>query len=281
MDFNLNNKLNKLNVLNGAFSLIFVALFLTIFEIILYYFIIVPQLKNIVNNNLDNICKILKNNKISLSVNKIVDDILTKIYEKKNFDIDINIDINTIKNEIKNEIEKEIKQIILNEIKQLNNIEKFEQNNERKYYSEFNKPASDVLFENIIKILKKYNIEVDDNLINYIKIIIETNFDKKILNVINTLKRDEEHILKVNNSNTYVISCLIIFILLLLIVIVYNMISNARENKGVDLCTYIYSIITIFFIILFQINFYFFGQKYKYLGSFGNEELMVHFLNKF
>ena len=276
--------LNELHTLNGFFSLIFVALFLTIFEICLYYIVIVPKLKKNINTNLNNVIANLKDRKISLSINNIIDDMLTKILNKlNNNNNNLQDDIkDIIRDEIRGTITKEIQDMLKNSKK----IEPFEKDvkiNNRKYSNEYDvtKDAFKTLTNKITKILENYNINVDVNLQLYIEILLVTNFDKKIYNILSTLNNDEKHIIKMNNYNTYVIAFFIILNLLILLLFLYHLISSKNDNNGVHGCVYLYSIITVFIIILFQINFYFFGINYNYLGSKGNEELIVFLLNKF
>lgn len=281
------NHLNELHTLNGFFSLIFVALFLTIFEICLYYIVIVPKLKNNINSNLNNVIAKLKNENISLSINKIIDDILSRLLNKLDNNNNLQDDIkdiirNEIRNEIRGTITKEIQDILKNSKK----IEPFEKDvkiKNRKYSNEYDvtKDAFKTITNNITQILQSYNINVDENLQLYIEILLVTNFDKKIYNILSTLNNDEKHIIKMNNYNTYVIAFFIILNLLILLLFLYHLISSKNDNNGVPGCVYLYSIITVFIIILFQINFYFFGINYNYLGSKGNEELIVFLLNKF
>jgi hypothetical protein len=291
------NHLSDLKTLNAIFSMFLVALFVSIYEVMLYYYVVVPQLKNNINNNINNVCDILKNKNISLSINNIVDKILTKIYESNEKIIinlqdkiinNININVDNLKNDIKEMIIKEIKNDISNNLK----IEQFNQDNheqndeepifvDREYTDRFNMPASEILFKSIVKVLNNNNIDVNENLYNYIKLIIETNVDKKIYNLLSTLNNDEKHIINISNDHTYVLTFFIIFTIILILIILYILINNKNSNKGVDKCVYLYSIIIIAAIITFQINFYFFGTKYKYLGSFGDEELMIFLLSKY
>lgn len=275
--------LNELHTLNGFFSLIFVALFLTIFEICLYYIVIVPKLESNINSNLNNVIAKLKNKNISLSINKIIDDILSRLLNKLDNNNNLQDDIkDMIRNEIRGAITKEIQDILKNSTK----IEPFEKDvkiNNRKYSNEYDvtKDAFKTITNNITQILQSYNINVDENLQLYIEILLVTNFDKTIYNILSTLNNDEKHIIKMNNYNTYVIAFFIILNLLVLLLFLYHLISSKNDNNGVPGCVYLYSIITVFIIILFQINFYFFGTNYYYLGGEGDEELIVFLLNKF
>ena len=278
--------LNELHTLNGFFSLIFVALFLTIFEICLYYIVIVPKLKKSINTNLNNVIANLKDRKISLSINNIIDDMLTKILNK----LDNNNNNNNLQDDIKDIIRYEIRGTITKEIQDMlknsKKIEPFEKDvkiNNRKYFNEYDvtKDAFKTLTNKITKILENYNINVDVNLQLYIEILLVTNFDKKIYNILSTLNNDEKHIIKMNNYNTYVIAFFIVLSLFILLLFLHNLINSKNANNGVDRCVYLYSIITVFIIILFQINFYFFGNNYDYLGGKGDEELIVFLLNKF
>jgi uncharacterized Tic20 family protein len=260
----------------------------------------VPRIRTNVNQNINNISNKFKNTNVSINI--IIDNLLTKIFID-NEELFNNIN-SSIKNEIINQIKKEIKNEIINEINnQINNkndikiendikneneneienendiIENFDETyvkNQRKYKPLFDKTVADEISNIIIKILEKNNIELNENYKDYIKKLVTMDFDSKISSVLYTLKHDEKHIIDNNNNNTMVISVTVVVIILLLLIILYNKINlvNINTGGGVDKKIYITSFIIIIFIILFLINFYFFGITYKYKG----DEELLHFI---
>jgi hypothetical protein len=305
----------KLHTLNNIFSILLVALIITIFEICFFYIIMVPRIRSIVNNNINNISNKFKNK--NLSINVRIDNLLTKIFIdnqdllnkinsesikneiKKEIKNEINNKkneifknkneiINEIKNEIKNEIINEIKNEVKNEVKNKINNEKNNKNktieyfndNQRLYKPLFDKTIADEISTIIIKILQKNNIELDENYKDYIKKLVVIDFDYKILSILETLKYDEKHIIDNNNNNTFIISITVIIIILLLLKIFYNNISllniETGGGSGVENKVYITSFIIIVIIIIFLINFYFFGIAFNYKK---NDEILFHIFN--
>ena len=298
----------ELHTLNNIFSILLVALIITIFEICFFYIIMVPRIRDIVNTNINNISNKFKNT--NLSINIIIDNLLTKIFID-NEELLNKINYKTIKNELKNEIKNEImneinknknyfKNMILdsknkieieneneinnnknkiknkikneiyeNEIYENETIEYFNVTNlknQRKFKPLFDITVADEISSIIIKVLNNNNIEVNDKYKDYIKKLVITDFDSKILSLFYTLKHDENHVIDNNNNNTIIISIFVIIIILLLLKIFYNNISllNINNGGGVENKVYISSFIIIIIIILFLVNFYFFGIAHKY-----------------
>ena len=291
----------ELHTLNNIFSILLVALIITIFEICFFYIVMVPRIRSIVNNNINNISNKFKNT--NLSINDRIDNLLTKIFiDNEEFLNKINS--NSIKNEIKNEIINEIKNEINNKINKNkiieddneevneevndnnnnNNIDIIENFNEtyiknkRKYKPLFDKTIADEISSIIIKVFEKNNIELDEKYKDYIKKLVVMDFDNKISSILHTLKYDENNIIDNNNNNTFIISITVIIIILLLLKIFYNNISllNIETGGGVENKVYITSFIIIIIIILFLINFYFFGIAHKYKED---DELVFHIFN--
>ena len=293
--------LTELHTLNNIFSILLVALIITIFEICFFYIIMVPRIRSIVNNNINNISNKFKNK--NLSINVRIDNLLTKIFiDNEEFLNKINS--NSIKNEIINEIKNEIKNEIMNEINKnkikneiieniderikddididnkndIDIIENFNENyikNDRKFKPLFDKTIADEISTIIFKVLENNNIELDENYKDNIKKLVVMDFDNKISSILQTLKYDENHIIDNNNNNTFIISITVIIIILLLLKIFYNNISllNIKTGGGVENKVYITSFIIIIIIILFLINFYFFGISHKYKD---NDEILIY-----
>jgi hypothetical protein len=263
------NSLNKEKILNHLFSIFLIALILVIFEIILFYYVIIPQLKNNLLSGITYISNILRQLNINLSINSIVDDILDQILENNtnNLDNKINENIDNLKNELKNEIRNTIK----DELKNKNYIiEKFNEIKQRRFKTS--------VINKIALILNKYNIKLDNNSIEYIKMIIDTNFDEKLVNILLTLDEEEKILIDLNNNSLQTICIIVVLTIIIIIYFIYLLIKKKNPN-GVNLCTYIYTFLVLLFIILFQINFYFFSKKYKYIGNLGEEEILFYLFN--
>jgi hypothetical protein len=185
-------------------------------------------------------------------------------------------------NEIKNDIKNDINNII---------IEKFEQNepnepktNSRRYAQEYINPVGKIVSDIIITVLQNNNINVNNNIKDYIRYLITIDFNNKISNIIDTLTHDENHIIDINNNNTIVICFIIIVFIVISLIFIYTLINfkNIKSgivSGGVESKVYITSAIIIFNIIFFLTNFYFFAQEFKYLGNVGDEELIVYLLD--
>jgi hypothetical protein len=320
------------DTLNNIFGILFVGLFVTIFEILLFYFIIINNLRTNIYNGIDTLSDSLKDMQILLNINDIIDKILIKIFDNESILNSLNLKVikdnikneikdnikNEIKDNIKNEIIDKIKNEIKNEIKEMKDndkneikneikkeikdeiiemkddgknylrneiienfkqFEQIEEVNTRKYNSVYNEPVGKKISEIIIKVLNDNNIKVDEKTSEYIEILITTDFNNKIYNILNTLKYDEKHTIDINNNNTKVISFLIVFILIILIILVSKIIK-IETKQVVESKVYITSIIIIICIVLFQINIFYFSKNYNYLGNRGNEEIIVYLLNR-
>jgi hypothetical protein len=299
-----------LDTLNNIYSILLVALIITLFEIGLFYYIILPQIRNKIFDGINQFSDSLKEYSDLLDINNTVDNVLSKIFDNK--DSLTKMNITTIKNDIKNDIKNKMDEIQINLNNKINEMEKiqneinnemeknqdemkknqnkinnklienFEQktkkNNRRKYNQEYNKTIGDQLTETIVKVLKKNNINVSDDTSNYIKILVTMDFNDKTSNILDTLAYDENHIINVNNNNTKVICFLIIFVLLILLTLLYVLINFANMNRGIKAKVYITSAIIFINIIFFLVNFYFMSLEYKYLGGAGNEELVIFLL---
>jgi hypothetical protein len=273
MTFLFNDNIQKVKLLNHIYSIFLIALFLVIFEILLFYLIIIPQLKKNILSGIQNITNILKEKNIIFSINNIVDDLLNKILDNNLYIFDEN-KINTYKNEIKQEIKDTIREELKN-MKKNNIIENFDKNKKRRFHTDI----SDELLNKIIKILNKYNVQVDEQLFNNLKLIINTNFDEKLYNILSTLEENEKHLIDLNNNNLLILCIIVVSVIILCLYLISHLVKSNNNHKGINTCTYIYTSFIIIFIILFQVNFYFFTQNYKYIGNLGDQEILFYLLN--
>ena len=235
----LHQTLLSTNGLRATFVVIFVATMLTIYELGMFYFVVVPKVNFQINNGIHEVSKNLK-------------------------EIDI---INTDKLIVDNDYLKEIDNFI-------NNIREFDSENKYSF---------------LINMFEKYKV----NIINKIKYTIDegiknvTNYSSSDINnhKINTLKslfetfQDREDVLldKINNY-TIVTSFFLLSVLCIILYLIKSKLNERGENIGK--CVWVLSFITLFLIMIFQYAFYVFGNKYNYLGSEGNEELLYYLLEK-
>jgi hypothetical protein len=97
-----------------------------------------------------------------------------------------------------------------------------------------------------------------------------------IINVLDTMdKREQRYINKINN-NTKFVGALILIGLSVILFLIYMILKGRGESIGK--CTWVNSIGTVGLILAFNYSFYLYGQRYQYIGSKGNEEMMVYIL---
>ncbi len=111
-----------------------------------------------------------------------------------------------------------------------------------------------------------------DEFYNYVKnnkvLSIPVNIPSNITKYLEIF-REREHILinKINND-IIIFICIEIFVIMLLLYIIYT--KKIILKKSI-----LYSIITIFILLLFQIQMYYFGIKFKYIGYYGSSEILA------
>jgi hypothetical protein len=120
-------------------------------------------------------------------------------------------------------------------------------------------------------------IKIDAQLadVSFLKSNSATRFLSRNFNVFN--KRESILIDKIN-MYTKITGALIIFSLVFILYIIYKTLGERKQSVGE--CTLVNIFITLVFISIFQYSFYIYGQKYKYLGSNGAEELISFLLFK-
>ena len=131
---------------------------------------------------------------------------------------------------------------------------------------------------------KEYYLENSDNydtiFKNYVIDILH-NFSESDFSPLKTLAKRENEYIKKNNTTVLFLGGTIVLILILIVIILHNSISNHEQfNLSSRKQTVFIAIFTVLLLISFQIIFYFFGIKYKYIGMNGVEELYHFILNK-
>lgn len=229
------------NGLRATFVVIFVATMLTIYELSMFYFVVVPKVNTQIN---DGIIEVSKNIK----------------------EIDV---INTDKLINENDYLKEIDQF-LNNIRELDteNRYAFLINMFEKYKVTIIDKIKNTINENVKKITNTYSSSTNYNehKINTLKSLFETFQDR------------EDVLLDKINNYTIVTSFFLLSVLCIILFLIKNKLNERGENIGK--CVWVLSFITLFLIMIFQYAFYVFGNKYNYLGSEGNEELLYYLLKK-
>ena len=92
----------------------------------------------------------------------------------------------------------------------------------------------------------------------------------QFINIFNTFDYRESKLTKKINSYTKKTGMIIIMMLILIMIRIYN----ALGKEPLTLEPVFSALLTVIILILFQGYFYFFGQKFKYPGSYGSEELL-------
>jgi hypothetical protein len=219
---NFYNTLISNNGLRATFIVVFVATMLTVYELSMFYFVVVPKVNSQIKEGILNISENLKK---------------TDLFKNENDKLYIQ-DLNNI----------------------FKKIRSYDENNKYSYIFDF---------------IDKYKNKVNSLL----------NIDNLYESKINTFKsvfetfQERENVLidKINMYTVYTAFFMLIFLSILLLII-KNKLNERGENIGK--CVWILSFITLFLIGIFQYAFYIFGNKYNYLGSEGQEELLYYLLSK-
>lgn len=96
---------------------------------------------------------------------------------------------------------------------------------------------------------------------------------QRIIKVLETINEREQRYINKINTNTKFIGSLIVVSLIIILLFIYFVLKNRGESIGT--CTWINSALTVGLILLFNYSFYLYGQKYQYIGSKGNDELLT------
>jgi hypothetical protein len=219
---NFYETLTSNNGLRATFIVIFVATMLTIYELSMFYFVVVPKVNSQIHQGI-----------IDISDNLKKTDLL---------------DTNNDKEYIKE----------LDEI--FNKLRSYEETKKFTYIFDF---------------FDKYKNKIN-NLLN-----VNSLYKSKLntfKSVFETFQERENVLIDKINMYTIYTAFFMLIVLSILLIIIKNKLNERGEDIGK--CVWVLSFITLFLIMIFQYAFYIFGNKYNYLGSEGQEELIYYLLNK-
>ena len=245
------NTLKSNQGLRVCFISLFIATILTVYEILLFYAFVIPEIKREVNEG------------ILL--------VALQVKEQLYFNIDINLNNNIIDSNINNSNNTNI---FFNLIDYLN----------------ITIPYLDINTNNIIN-LNKYNEDYYDTYIAFINTFVSSKFNELLKYIINnkTVKIFVLSILKtlyvresiyVDKINTYTILTSIFllgFLIFTLLMIKYTL-NYRKEFLGNYV--WIESWFTIIMILLFQYSFFIYANKYKYMGRTDTDEIVYFLFNQ-
>jgi hypothetical protein len=242
------NVVTSIDGQKGIFYTVLVATILLIFEFVFFYKIIVPRIKNEVDDNLSKVAKLF-----TMSIKKNIQEKTKNIVNHMNVN-----NANSTDNAYKTDINED-KSFLLNVKKYILKMMPSEL-------------KSKIISNN--KSLKSNIKSYEKNAISDFK-LIESSIDELLNNndkleyVLETLNTRNNTL--TNKINKYTIAtCIIIFLILIIIlIIIYNNLKNESLSASV------YSaIFTVLILIFFQILFYFLGIEYCYPGSKGYEQFL-------
>ena len=245
------NTLKSNQGLRVCFISLFIATILTVYEILLFYAFVIPEIKREVNEGI-----------LLLAL---------QVKEQLYFNIDINLNNNIIDSNINNSNNTNI---FFNLIDYLN----------------ITIPYLDINTNNIIN-LNKYNEDYYDTYIAFINTFVSSKFNELLKYIINneTVKIFVLSILKtlyvresiyVDKINTYTILTSIFllgFLIFTLLIIKYTL-NYRKEFLGNYV--WIESWFTIIMILLFQYSFFIYANKYKYMGRTDTDEIVYFLFNQ-
>lgn len=233
--------------LRVCFISLFVATILTIYEIILFYAFVIPE--------------------INKEVNEGIKIIAYQIKYKSQLNIDVNnvnfIDFNNFNDNP-----------FINLFNYLNlTIPYYDvKNNNIIFLNQYNVNY----YEIYLNIINNFIISKTNILIQYI--LSNDIFKIFILSILKTLYiRESEYVNKINTYNIITVSFLLSFLIFSLLLI-YNTLNRRKEKLGNYV--WIASIFTITMILSFQYSFFIFANKYKYMGSTNTDEIIYYVLNQ-
>lgn len=99
---------------------------------------------------------------------------------------------------------------------------------------------------------------------------------QRIIKVLETINEREQRYINKINTNTKFVGGLIIISLIIILLTIYFILKS--RNQTIGSCTWFNSILTVGLILLFNYSFYLYGQKYQYIGSKGNDELLTELI---
>jgi len=237
--------------LRVCFVSLFIATVLTVYEILLFYAFVIPEIKREVNEGI-----------LLLAL---------QVKQELYFNIDINLNNNLIDNNLKSSNNSNI---FFNLIDYLN----------------ITIPYLDINTNNIIN-LNKYNEDYYDTYISFINTFVSSKFNELLKYIINneTVKIFVLSILKtlyvresiyVDRINTYTILTsvfLLGFLIFTLLMIKYTL-NYRKEILGNHV--WISSWFTIIMILSFQYSFFIYANKYKYMGRTDTDEIVYFLFNQ-
>lgn len=98
-------------------------------------------------------------------------------------------------------------------------------------------------------------------------------------NVLETISGRERKLTDQINNYTKLISALLMLCLIGLLIIVWVNIMNDERSENIDMTnTFLSTGIALVILIVFQILFYYFGTKYRFIGSMGDEEILYEII---
>ncbi len=172
----------------------------------------------------------------------------------------------------------------------LNNVSNEIYNNINNLKPKLNINNDNNKLNNILKTLSKNNnINLNNSILNNSilnKGFRYTNnlvFNDKFKAILNTFSDREKKLTGHINNYTVISGLLLLVILIIFLIILWINIKKSKleENENKNMSTSIYTaFLTVGILISFQILFFFFGKKYNYPGSLGNEELARILLNE-
>ena len=101
-------------------------------------------------------------------------------------------------------------------------------------------------------------------------------YKNQFSSVYKTLQDQENEYIHTINTYTKVSAVALLVVLVGSLVFIRSIVKQMRPTEGLQTYTWVVGITTVVLIMLFQYGFYFYGRKFKYLSSEGQEELLYH-----
>lgn len=125
---------------------------------------------------------------------------------------------------------------------------------------------------------KTLGVKPDTKVVNVVQETLKNAVKNSVSSVLDTFKEREALLTGKINMYTKVTGAIMLMILGLLMYLIYFTLKTRGEKLGT--CTWIISGITVALILMFQYAFFRFGKQYKYIGSYGKEELLVYLMKQ-